>query len=139
TIVEPSAVCRKRQQELLAEFSPRVRWAPDLDELRASGGIDGVIFSNELLDAMPVHRLGWDAGKKKWFEWGVTHMGDRFSWMKMPVADPIPCAPSLPEPLREVLPDGFAIEVCPAAERWWRNAAATLRRGRLLTFDYGWS
>ena len=26
-----------------------------------AGRVRGVVFSNELLDAMPVHRLGWDA------------------------------------------------------------------------------
>jgi SAM-dependent MidA family methyltransferase len=39
--------------------------------------------------------------------------------------------------LLEVLPDGFTTEVCPAAETWWREAAELLKRGRLLTFDYG--
>ena len=39
--------------------------------------------------------------------------------------------------LLEVLPDGFTVEVSPAAERWWREAASVLECGRLVTIDYG--
>ena len=37
----------------------------------------------------------------------------------------------------DVLPDGYIIETCPAAENWWREAAGVLGRGRLMTIDYG--
>jgi SAM-dependent MidA family methyltransferase len=36
-----------------------------------------------------------------------------------------------------VLPDGYTIETCPAAESWWREAAGILERGKLMTIDYG--
>jgi SAM-dependent MidA family methyltransferase len=36
-----------------------------------------------------------------------------------------------------VLPDGFVVEVAPAARAWWRQAAGSLARGWLLTLDYG--
>ena len=39
--------------------------------------------------------------------------------------------------LLAVLPDGFTLELCPAARHWWRQAAAALRHGQLLTLDYG--
>ena len=32
---------------------------------------------------MPVHRLGWDAKARTWFEWGVTLRGGRFVWTRM--------------------------------------------------------
>src|SRR5258705_48977 len=70
-IVEPSKVKRQWQAETLLKFCSQVRWA---DEVSQDGGFDEpggfkIIFSNELLDAMPVHRLGWDAQKREWFEW----------------------------------------------------------------------
>jgi SAM-dependent MidA family methyltransferase len=37
------------------------------------------------------------------------------------------------------LPDGYTIEVSPAAENWWRAAAGMLTRGKLLTMDYGFT
>jgi SAM-dependent MidA family methyltransferase len=41
--------------------------------------------------------------------------------------------------LESVLPDGYVIEVSPAAENWWREAAGFLAQGKLLTIDYGFT
>jgi SAM-dependent MidA family methyltransferase len=143
-IIEPSARRQKWQGETLREFAPRVRWFDSLQSIsspnpkssRPAGRnpkLSGVIFSNELLDAMPVHRFGWDAQNKKWFEWGVAVDGGIFVWAKIQ-----PSAFSLqPSALESVLPDGYTIETCPAAEDWWREAANVLERGRLMTIDYG--
>ena len=62
-ILEPSARRRQWQENTLREFSRRVRWFEDWNALPPSG-VNGLIFSNELLDAFPVHRLGWDAATK---------------------------------------------------------------------------
>jgi len=70
-LVEPSSLHVGWQKEKLEKFAERVRWFDSLAAL-PSEGIGGIIFSNELLDAMPVHRLGWDARAGRWFEWGVT-------------------------------------------------------------------
>jgi SAM-dependent MidA family methyltransferase len=45
----------------------------------------------------------------------------------------------LPSSLLAVLPDGYTIETCPAAESWWREAANVLGHGKLLTIDYGFT
>ncbi len=154
-IIEPSAVRREWQGETLKDFAPRVRWIDSLqaicpltpnspssvaEPLRRTGELrtpdfSGVIFSNELLDAMPVHRFGWDAKNKQWFEWGVAVEGEKFVWAIIQSPD---ARPQTPDPaLCEVLPDGYTIETCPAAENWWREAANILKCGRLLTIDYG--
>lgn len=134
-IIEPSAPRQQWQREALKNFSGKVRWFSGFDSER----FDGIIFSNELLDAFPVHRLGWDAGQKKWFEWGVTDNTGQFAWAKIP--EPGLKLPlfilNLPASLLEVLPDGFTIEINPAAEAWWRAAAKSLNRGKLMTLDYG--
>jgi SAM-dependent MidA family methyltransferase len=85
---------------------------------------------------MPVHRLGWNASSRKWFEWGVALERDEFAWAKTAVSSGV-ILPPLPEEVLEVLPDGFTTEVCPAATEWWRRAARMLRRGKLVTFDFG--
>jgi SAM-dependent MidA family methyltransferase len=93
------------------------------------------MFSNELLDAFPVHRFGWDAQNKKWFEWGVAVASDKFIWAQIQ-----PSAFSLqPSALEAVLPDGYTVETSPAAEIWWREAAGVLARGKLLAIDYGFT
>jgi SAM-dependent MidA family methyltransferase len=144
-IIEPSARRQEWQGETLREFAPRVRWFAGFQELVGRDSVkpaqpstlnpqlNGVIFSNELLDAMPVHRFGWDAQNKKWFEWGVAVDGEKFVWAKIQ-----PSAFSLqPSALESVLPDGYTIETCPAAEDWWREAANVLGHGKLMTIDYG--
>ncbi|MHB8523287.1 MAG: class I SAM-dependent methyltransferase [Limisphaerales bacterium] len=139
-ILEPSARRRLWQEQTLAKFSGKIRWFADWNQF-PSPGVCGIIFANELLDALPVRRFGWDAQAKMWFEWGVTVAGDRFVWARMP-ADGLPPVPSsildLPSSsLLALLPDGFTVEVCPAAEAWWRQAAQALGSGKLLTIDYG--
>ena len=157
-IVEPSEKRRAWQRRTLAEFGDKVRWVEKLGALpgaadsQASGlmpaGIRGIIFSNELLDAMPVRRLGWDAKRRAWFEWGVTLQAGRFAWTRLGAEG---LAVALPELLKEfpqlqppqagellpVLPDGFTLEVSPAAKQWWREAALALHSGKLVAIDYG--
>jgi SAM-dependent MidA family methyltransferase len=94
-----------------------------------------VIFANEFLDAFPVHRLGWDATQRRWFEWGVGWETGTAVWRRMET--PSVPLPNLPPELLAVLPDGFIAESCPAAAAWWKEAAGRLAEGRLLTLDYG--
>jgi SAM-dependent MidA family methyltransferase len=182
-IVEPSDRRRLWQQATLSDFRDTVRWASNLERFttfesgttstssrtpQTRGGIQGIIFSNELLDAFPVHRLTWDANQRAWFECGVTVEQDRFVWTRLP--QPIEACSSgcsgeqqtsehmiqgsgapptgtipIPESLAAaassgaVLADGFTIEICPLARQWWRLAAELLVSGKLLTFDYGMS
>jgi SAM-dependent MidA family methyltransferase len=163
-IIEPSARRREWQRESLQQLGNVVRWVACPEEL-ADQGVAGVIFSNEMLDAMPVHRLGWNAAARQWFEWGVALEDEQFVWVPLEIAeagaslpgDQNPSAqiqssmseeksarrefraiiPELPPALEEILPDGFVTEVCPAAVGWWKGAASVLRRGRLVTIDYG--
>ncbi len=147
-ILEPSAVRRKSQETTLAEFAGRVRWFATWEEVPESG-VNGIIFANELLDALPVQRVGWDAAKRKWFEWGVTVDGEKFGWARMPgevdstflYSALYPSGRTTPhsalDGLWAVLPDGFTTEVCLAAVGWWRAAARKLKSGKLITFDYG--
>ena len=132
-ILEPSPRRQEWQKETLKSFS-NVRWFSRFNE-STNQRINGIIFSNELLDAFPVHRFGWDAKSKNWFEWGVAIDGDKFIWAKIQ-----PSAFSLqPSALEAVLPDGYTIETSPDAENWWREAAGVLARGKLLAIDYGFT
>jgi SAM-dependent MidA family methyltransferase len=128
-IVEPSATRQQWQKETLKDFAGKIHWLNDFKNL----SLQGIMFSNELLDAMPVHRFGWDAKQKKWFEWGVTADGEKFVWARLENSE---FRIQNPE-LEAVLPDNYTIETSPAAENWWREAAKSLRRGKLLTIDYG--
>jgi SAM-dependent MidA family methyltransferase len=151
-IVEPAGDFERWQRETLAPFAEKVQWHRGWEAVPAAG-VRGVIFANELLDAMPVHRLGWDAPRQRWFEWGVGSSDEGFRWVRPDPgwAPPGPSEgwldpselnrgwPFLPggEESSAVLPDGFALELCPAAWGWWQAAARALGEGRLMTLDYG--
>ena len=154
-ILEPSSRRQEWQQETLKNFGPHVRWISQFKHPNIQTS-HGIIFSNELLDAFPVHRHGWDARTKEWFEWGVTLDGNKlvwardFAWERRHLAGenlcraPMPAGkmPALPEISRDllaVLPDNYTIETSPAAENWWREAAGILQCGKLLTIDYGFT
>jgi len=140
-IVEPSARRQVWQNETLKEFAPYVRWFSDFENVKIAtqnSKLDGIIFSNELLDAMPVRRFGWDAANKKWFEWGVSIDGEKFIWARMPNPNrdlrfAIPASAEL----LAVLPDNYTVELSSAAKNWWREAAGVLGNGKLMTMDYG--
>jgi len=134
-ILEPSPRRRGWQKETLADYMAKISWIPEFTGLKDP--FDGVIFSNELLDAFPVHRLGWDAKAGKWFEWGVDLSNGRFVWARMGQEVSPAMRPVAPMELLAVLPDQYAIEVSPAADQWWAAAASILIRGKLLTIDYG--
>jgi SAM-dependent MidA family methyltransferase len=138
-LLEPSANRRKAQERTLREFGGKVRWFDSWEALPVAG-VQGVIFSNELLDAMPVRRIGWDASRQNWFEWGVEVGGNDFAWTKMATDGELDMEIAswrLPPELLRVLPDGFTTEVGFAAAKWWRCAVDLLKGGKLLTFDYG--
>lgn len=139
-IVEPSARRRGWQQETLKAFHKNVKWVSEIVELKPGLAMSyGIILSNELLDAMPVHRLGWDALEEQWFEWGVSLDGGKLVWSRLPARSEHVSRFTFHEPLFNLLPDGYTIELSPAAEEWWRAAAEVLGHGKLMTIDYGFS
>ncbi len=137
-IIEPSERREAWQRAKLGGYARSVRWIRDWTEW-SSGSVRGIIFSNELLDAFPVHRFWWNARTKEWFEYGVTLQENRFAWCRLPrgqAASPVQL-PEVPEPIQPLLPDGFVVESVPEARRWWQRCAMVLGHGRLVTIDYG--
>ncbi len=93
----------------------------------------GCIFSNELLDALPVHRVVMQKGSLQ--EIYVGFEGGRFI-----EAPGKPSMPALEQYFHEqgiTLEDGQQAEVCFEACDWIENAGRSLGRGFVLTIDYG--
>lgn len=130
TIVEISDALAARQRDMIqdAGMAPGVRWSGTLP-----GAIEGCVVSNELLDAMPVHRIVMDSG---WIrEIFVTWDGQNFREESLD-----PSTPEIRAYFNELglLPgDGCRAEVNLDALRWMQQAAGSLRRGFILTLDYG--
>jgi|CXWL01.1.fsa_nt_gi SAM-dependent MidA family methyltransferase len=131
-MVERSPSMRAAQERALAELDladGAVVWAEELPT-----GIEGVVLSNELVDAFPVHRVVRKDGALQ--EVHVSVENDRFVDHLAPLSTP--ALQSYFEALG-LLPGANAFaEVNLDAIEWMRTAAASLSRGYVLTFDYGY-
>ena len=130
-VYEASDDARRRARERVVEFGGRVQFESDWDLVAIESGI---CFSNELLDAFPVHRVVKDA--QGLAELYVTvDENDRFAWTSGPLS-----TPRLSEFVRAhslELAAGQTIEINLAVEDWLVQVARKLKRGFLLTVDYG--
>lgn len=133
SIVEPFPILEARQRERLRDFHEKMTWRKSLEELDP---FCGVHFSNELLDAMPV-RLVQRVGENPWREKLVAHSEAGFEFVTESITE---------ERLRERLPNSpatgpgaYETEINLAALDWLEGVSAKLRRGFILTIDYGFS
>ena len=97
-------------------------------------GLNGVVIANELLDAMPVHRVAVQDGQLR--EVYVTVGADGVLAADLGP----PSTPALAARLDSLgvrLGEGRTAEVNLAIGGWLRSLAASLHRGWALLFDYG--
>ena len=131
TIIERSPAMRNKQQGLLSEFSGKIEW---LSALGDCGGITGCIFSNELLDAFPVHLvrmeddlreiyLDFDEGK------GFIEIAGDLSNEEI-----LPYFRDFSVEIRK----GYITEVNLGIRDWLWEIDEVLSRGFILTIDYGY-
>jgi len=129
--VELSPDARSRTAERLLNFKGHVEFAKltELAPIKA-----GIIFSNELLDAFPVHRVTSVDGELKELFVTVDDDGD-FAWLAAELS-----TQKLHEFCRNEIPplvDGQIIEVNLRIEDWLNTIAEKLVNGYLITVDYG--
>jgi SAM-dependent MidA family methyltransferase len=133
-IVEPSRAASEAQRKTLADFGNKVEWcaAPGkrLEEQPA-----GLFLSNELVDAFPVRIVLREPAE--WRERRVMVDGDgSLNWCSTAILDD-----ELRDAVRELaLPElpSYRTEINLAARRWMRDVAGFMRRGYLVTIDYGY-
>lgn len=139
SILELSADLRARQAETLQKRVPhlvdRVRW---LDQLPAQ--FAGVVVANELIDAMPVHRVCWSAEGP--VEQGVElDAAGHFRWGNRPTAGVLQSTAEVlaqAAVLRDApLPVGYTSEINLAGPAWAASWGNILTQGAVLLIDYG--
>jgi SAM-dependent MidA family methyltransferase len=157
-IVEKSPTLRQEQQQRLQNLP--VRWC-NLEEIPPNA-IAGCFFSNELVDAFPVHQFILEAGELR--EIYVTTsqnqeikgesfspaligegLGERSNFAFVEVTGE-PSTPQLAKYLdlvemnftQSAYPDGYRSEINLAAGDWLSIVAGRLQRGYVLTIDYGY-
>lgn len=94
---------------------------------------DCIVFSNELFDAQPFHRLR--RGADAWCELGVAIAGDRL--VEIELASLSPPVAAFAASLPDAAPIGYRIDLPLAAVELCTRLARAPWRGLFLAFDYG--
>ena len=120
-ILETSAALRNRQAARLGE---RVKFIDRLPE-----SFRGVIIANEVVDAMPVHAVGWR--QQSIVERGVS---ENLAWEERPASGAL-----LEEARKIAVPAPYDSELGLAGQAWLRTLAGHLAEGVVLVIDYGFT
>ncbi|PZR79135.1 MAG: hypothetical protein DLM65_11405, partial [Candidatus Aeolococcus gillhamiae] len=92
------------------------------------GPFVGVVLANELLDNLPFRLVERGSG-----QWDEVRVGRNLGEVLVPAA---PDLAAEADRLAPDAPDGGRIPIQRASGRWLRAATASLRRGRVVVFDY---
>ncbi len=124
-IIEKSPALSSEQKKLLHE---KITWHDSIDEL---SGFSGCVFSNELVDAFPVHQVVME---KELMEVFVDYKNGFIEILK-------PASYELKnyfDELGVVLPQGYRTEVNLDAIKWIKEIGTSLKKGFVITIDYGY-
>ena len=138
-ILEPSADLRERQRQrlqdtLAPELNERIHW---LDR-PPSHGWHGVLFANEVIDALPVTRFSV-TGAEVFEEFVDIDPQGLLQRVDQPADAAVTAA------VREIecslgfaLPEGYRSELLPQLPSWIQAIGGTLEAGLVLFVDYGY-
>lgn len=137
-VIERSPMMQASQQRLLAPWIGEqgcVTWLGSLAELPTEH-IEGVVLSNELVDAFPIHRIRLVDGEPR--EVWVDYVDGRFCERLQSCS-----TPELQNYLQRlaahdvVLAEGACADINVQAIPWMKEVARVLGRGFVVTIDYG--
>jgi SAM-dependent MidA family methyltransferase len=123
-IIEKSASMREKEKKILPE---KVSWYRQIEDIP---NLTGCILSNELVDNFPVHRV---IMKEELMEVFVDYNQGFTEILK-------PAGEGLKNYFKELgvsLPGGYRTEVNLNAPDWLHDIAGHLKKGFVLTIDYG--
>lgn len=134
-IVEASPYHRQLQQEAVSGFGVKTKWYASLAEAARHETVEGVIFSNEWLDAFPVHLLQQEKD-------GLHEVGVYWDVEAKQFAEAY-----LPEPMQAIQvflqeePLHFSarmrVEINLGMRQAIGDVSRLLSRGAVITIDYG--
>ncbi|NRD80744.1 SAM-dependent methyltransferase [Bacillus sp. BRMEA1] len=130
-IVETSPYHRKLQEDLKCQF-PAIVNLESIEELK---DFEGMIFSNELFDALPVHVIQKQDGSL--FEVMIGIENETLFELKVPLTNPDIL--NFLEESNLVLNDEQRIEVPIAMEKMLQAISGALTKGMVVTVDYGYT
>lgn len=124
-IPEPLPRLQAAQQEMLKDWQ-NIRFASHPEDL-SDDPLPGIVFGNEVLDALPFEIIGHSGGS--WHEYLVGLDDGTFSLIP---GAPYPYGPS------GSFPDGYLTEVRRTYGDFFQPFLRSLLRGQLIWFDYGY-
>lgn len=129
----PFSLSKQKQELAEEEEAGKVFWTDAGNFGEGKGFFEGCFLSNELVDAFPVHRVILDQGRLR--ELYVTQRNGRFEEAWDEPSDPrlLSYFESMGVSLRE----GQKAEVNLRALDWMEKIGRWLKRGFVLTIDYG--
>ena len=130
-IVEINPHLQEKQRQQLSGFKKKTQWVSSLTQISP---VIGCVFSNELLDAFPVHLISSKGGRIN--EIYVNIENNEFYEVYKE------CRPEVINYLSEfgiTLPHDYRTEVNLHLKNWLNDAAITLREGFIFTIDYGYT
>ena len=136
-LIERSPAMIAEQRLVLAPWLvyDNVSWLNSLGELTGDS-LTGVVLSNELVDAFPVHRIRMAQGEPR--EVYVDEADGRFVERLGPLSTPdLSAYLHRLAAMNITLPEGYTTEINLEAMAWMREVARVLGRGMALTIDYG--
>jgi SAM-dependent MidA family methyltransferase len=134
-MIERSPAMQELQRQNLAPWLSKpglVTWVEGLDGL-APQSVTGLFYSNELIDAFPVHRIQVTAERTE--ELYVDYRDGRFVDCLKPLST-VALTQYLQQ-LNATWPEGYRTEVNLHAIDWMEQVARRMDRGFVLTIDYG--
>lgn len=137
-ILEVSAELRERQRRILAERVPRalpsVRWLDALPEAK----LRGLVFGNEVVDALPVERFRRTAQGVLQGVVSVGRSGLEIGWRQAPTVLAAAVA-AIERRLGRPFDEGYTSEISLGLPGWVADVASVIDSGVLLLSDYGLS
>ncbi|GMV29885.1 MAG: hypothetical protein AMXMBFR59_20100 [Rhodanobacteraceae bacterium] len=138
-MLEPSADLRERQRQRLAALPPSLAARGVWIDRPPEQDWRGVVFANEVLDALPATRFSVRGGEV--FEEHVIDAGDGgFASIDLPADTFVTNAVRrIERDLGRAFADGYRSEVLPQLPYWIQAVCGGLKRGMALFVDYGYA
>jgi len=135
-LIERTPHALKEQRERLAKWEKegKVSWHPLEDFEAGEGRWEGCFLSNELIDAFPVHRITLDHGRIR--ESYITQQKGGLVEQWGEPSDPR--IEGYLQSMKIMLREGQKAEVNLKALDWMKAVERSLKRGFVLTIDYGY-
>jgi SAM-dependent MidA family methyltransferase len=135
-IAEPMPRLHAAQLKTLAPFSNHLNLTRHPETL-AANPLPGIVFGNELLDALPFHVVEWHSGE--WRECLVTcDPTGHFTWLTDP-AIPHPRLAAALAPLGKNFPSGYRTEVRTNFLDFLKPLTRCISTGLMIWPDYGFA